>query len=121
MYLHRQKPSDIQAGTDTKATVLAQLGNPSTTDVFEKEIWYYISSTRKERAFFKPKITERRVVSVIFDETGAVSDVGEYGLKDGIVVAYIKRKTPTWGRELSTASANSWKYWPPSSKHPWGE
>ena len=49
------KPSDIQAGTDTKATVLAQLGNPSTTDVFEKEIWYYISSTRKERAFFNLK------------------------------------------------------------------
>ena len=38
------RPADIVAGTDTKQTVLARLGSPSTTSTFERDnVWYYIS------------------------------------------------------------------------------
>ena len=45
--------------------------------------------------------TDRRIIAVTFDENGLVSDVAEYGLEDGRVVAIADRETPTRGRELT--------------------
>ncbi|MBA4802080.1 MULTISPECIES: outer membrane protein assembly factor BamE [Euryhalocaulis] len=94
-------PQDIEAGTDDKASVMERLGNPSTTGVFETDTWYYISSTREELAYFKPKTRSRRIVAIEFDDGGTVSNVEEYDLADGRNVNLVGRETPTRGRELT--------------------
>ena len=95
------KPQEIEPGTDTKASVLARLGNPSTTGTFELDTWYYMSSTRQRLAYLRPIIEERQITAIIFDEGGGVEAVAEYGLEDGRIVNFVGRETPTRGRQIS--------------------
>ncbi|MEL7544663.1 MAG: outer membrane protein assembly factor BamE [Pseudomonadota bacterium] len=89
----------VQTGT-SKEQVKTALGSPATTSTVGGDAYYYISTTREQRAFMKPKVTERRVVAVYFDEFGTVNNVARYGLKDGKVFDYITRETPTHARDL---------------------
>jgi outer membrane protein assembly factor BamE (lipoprotein component of BamABCDE complex) len=91
----------LTPGEDTRASVLATLGNPSTRGMFDDDTWYYISATREYLAYLRPDTRERRVIAVRFAEDGSVEAVDEYGLEDGRVVALVDRETPTRGRELS--------------------
>jgi outer membrane protein assembly factor BamE (lipoprotein component of BamABCDE complex) len=105
MRTHGYVPNEIaeqlvQPQVDTRETVRARLGNPSTTGVFE-DTWYYISATREDFAYFRPKITARRIIAVDFDETGRVSNVDEYDVEDGNQIRLVGRETPTRGREVS--------------------
>ena len=97
----KDKPQEIEPGADTKATVLARLGNPSTTGTFEQETWYYMSAVRQRLAYLRPITEERQITAVVFNDDGQVQAVAEYGLKDGNIVNFIGRETPTRGRELS--------------------
>lgn len=90
----------IEAGVDTKATVLSRLGTPSTTGAFDQEAWYYISTELNRIAFFDPKIKERQVLAVRFGADDVVSSVETFGVEKGRVIAYNDDKTPTRGREL---------------------
>lgn len=90
---------DIQPGT-SKEQVQTALGTPDTTSTIGGGSYYYISSTREQRAFLKPTVTDRRVVAVYFDQFGTVENVARYGLKDGKVFDFISRETPTHSRDL---------------------
>lgn len=95
------KPQQIMPGTDTKATVLARLGNPSTEGVFEKDVWYYMSSVQERLAYIRPQISDRNITAVVFDDDGSVQAVAEYKLENGNIVDFVGRETPTRGRQLS--------------------
>lgn len=94
------QPNEIEPGSDTRSTVLARLGTPSTKSVFDTDTWFYISSTQENFAFFKPKIAERKVVAISFGEDDVVDELVEYDADDGEVLQYAARETPTRGREL---------------------
>lgn len=94
-------PTDVEPSIDTRSTVLARLGSPSTTSVFDDSLWVYMSSTRENKAFYYPKVVAREIVAIQFDANDVVSDVLTYDLDDGRVIAYNSRVTPTRGRELS--------------------
>ena len=80
--------------------VLIALGSPSTTGNYGSEVFYYISQTRFRRAAFLPdKVIDQRVVAVYFDDNALVTQVADYGLKDGKVFDFIGRTTPTGGRD----------------------
>ena len=96
-----EKPMDIKAGTDTRSTVLAKLGSPSTRSAFGDPVFYYISQTMQREAFLKPRVTTRDVVAISFDKDEKVAEVKGYKLKDGFRIAYDDRATPTRGRELN--------------------
>jgi outer membrane protein assembly factor BamE (lipoprotein component of BamABCDE complex) len=91
----------IKTGTDTKTTVQQHLGDPSTTATFGGDGWYYISTLEKQIAFFTPRIESRTILAVYFDKEGKVASVKHFGLKDGHVIAFESRETPTRGRELT--------------------
>jgi outer membrane protein assembly factor BamE (lipoprotein component of BamABCDE complex) len=91
----------IVAGTDTKATIETKLGDPSTQATFNNDVWYYISAVEKQVGFFRPLVQDRRVMAIYFDADGKVSEIKHYGLKDGNVVAFEHRKTPSRGREMT--------------------
>jgi len=99
------KPQAVQVEVDSKASVLSTLGNPSIEGTFNEDMgtdtWYYINSVRERQAYLKPKVNERTVTAITFDEGGAVAKVAEYGIEDGRYVDYKNRETPTRGRELS--------------------
>ena len=101
----KAKPQEVNPDTDTKATVLARLGNPSVKSTFDEDVkdstWFYMNSVRQRYAYLRPKIEERTITAITFNEDGQVQKVAEYGIEDGRYVNYVDRKTPTRGRELS--------------------
>ena len=99
------KPQEVQAEVDNKASVLSRLGNPSVEGTFNEDVgtdtWYYINSVRERQAYLKPKVQERTITAITFNEDGDVEKVAEYGIEDGRYVNYKDRETPTRGKELS--------------------
>ena len=93
--------ASIRVGLDTKDSIQQRLGDPSTQATFGSDAWYYISSTEKQVAFFDPKIENRNILAVHFDKDGKVAEIKHYALKDGHIIAFESRITPTRGREIS--------------------
>ena len=97
-----ERPADVKVGEDTKSTVSAKLGTPSATSTFDPNTWFYISQLTDRVAFYKPRVAKRDVVAINFDkETEKVASVNSYTLKDGKVIAFNNRETPTRGREMT--------------------
>ena len=96
------KPQDVVAGTDTKETVLAKLGTPSTTSTFEpNQVWYYISQTTEKYTYNLPQVSQRRVTEITFNDAGQVAQVRTLSLDDSQDVGMDRRETPTRGRQLT--------------------
>jgi len=91
--------AQVQPGM-SKDQVANVLGSPDTTSTIGGDAYYYISTTQKSYAFLKPWETDRKVLAVYFTPSGAVEQVDQYGLKDGIVVRYSKDETPARGKDL---------------------
>jgi outer membrane protein assembly factor BamE (lipoprotein component of BamABCDE complex) len=90
----------VQPGMSKDQVKLA-LGSPDTTGTINGDAYYYISTTQKSYAFFKPWEIDRVVVAVYFDKSQTVQQVAHYGLQDGVVVNYAKDETPARGKDLS--------------------
>ena len=97
------KPQDIEAGVDTRETVLAKLGTPSTTSTFEADnVWYYLTQTTERYTYNKPEVSQRTITEVTFADGGEkVASVRTLGLEDGRQIAMERRETPTRGRQLT--------------------
>lgn len=93
--------ASISIGKDTKTSIEKKLGDPSTRATFGSDAWYYISSVQQQVAFFKPDVESRSILAIHFNKAGKVTSVHHYGLRDGHVVAFQSRITPTPGRELT--------------------
>jgi outer membrane protein assembly factor BamE (lipoprotein component of BamABCDE complex) len=96
-----ERSTEIQPGKDTKETVEERWGTPSVVATFDDNVWYYISSTQKETAFFKPETIEQNILVVQFDKEGKVASLNRYDLSDAQSVNFVGRETRTRGRELS--------------------
>lgn len=87
--------------------VLLSLGTPSHTvnQPDNTETFYYISQTKARRvAFQRARVIDQRVLAVYFTQEANVARIANYGLKDGKVFDFVRRVTPTGGRELSFLS-----------------
>lgn len=94
------EPAEIEPGVDTRSTVLARLGSPSTKSIFDDNTWIYLSSTRERFAFYRPKTSERTVTAIKFGDDDSVQEVGLFNVDDGQTIRYASAETPTRGREL---------------------
>ena len=92
--------AQVQPGM-SKEQVMTTLGSPDTTSSINGDAYYYISTTQKSYAFFKPWEIDRKVVAVYFDRQAMVENVARYGLKDGLVIRYAKDETPARGKDLN--------------------
>jgi len=93
--LTEQDVTQIQAGM-TQDQVRQVLGSPSTVAAVGRgDAYYYISSTMKQSAFFKPTEIDRSVIAVYFTQTRIVERVAHYGMKDGKVFDFVSRTTPS--------------------------
>lgn len=99
-YVIDQQQIDLVPVGSSREQVLLALGSPSTTATFDNEVFYYISQKRyRPVAFAKPKLVDQRVLAVYFGEEGRVTDIANYGLKDGKVFDFVSRTTPTSGKD----------------------
>ena len=95
-------PADVKVGEDTRSTVMARLGSPTAVSTFDKNTWFYISQITSRTAFYHPHVNKRDVVAIAFRPSDdQVMTVNTYTLKDGRVIAYNNRETPTRGREMT--------------------
>lgn len=95
-------PKDVKVGVDSKASVMDRLGSPSAVATFDPNTWYYISQVSDAVAFHRAEVKRRDIVAIAFNkEDDKVTTVKTYTLKDGHVVPYERRSSPTRGRELS--------------------
>jgi outer membrane protein assembly factor BamE (lipoprotein component of BamABCDE complex) len=93
--------SKISPGVDTKADVASLLGSPSTISTFQDNKWYYIGQKSTQFAFFAPEVLERKIIEVVFDPAGKVTESKIYTLADAEQIEPVDRITPTEGRELT--------------------
>jgi len=95
-------PKDVKVGTDTKSTVRGKLGSPSATSTFDPNVWFYMNQIKQRVAFRRPQVVNRNITAITFNkENEQVASVNNYTLKDGKVIAFNGRETPTRGRELT--------------------
>lgn len=92
--------AQVQPGVDTRSTVLARMGSPSTTGSFGATDWYYITTLQEQYSSLKPRTTARTVTVVRFNTDDVVAKVDKFGIEKGRVINYSGDKTPTRGREL---------------------
>jgi outer membrane protein assembly factor BamE (lipoprotein component of BamABCDE complex) len=83
----------------SQADVTAALGSPSATGTFDPRIWYYISKRTETLAFFKPTVTDQKVIEIQFDNDGVVKNVKEYSQAEARDVSLVSNETPTLGHE----------------------
>lgn len=99
-YIGASDPTPPAPGVDTKETIEARMGTPSTTGVFE-DTWYYISATREEFAYTRPTITNQSIMAIHFNEDGSVANVENFGIDAAREVRVAGGATPTRGRQLT--------------------
>lgn len=93
---------EIQPKEISKDGVQELLGSPSTVGSYEKlDTWVYFSEKTETFAFFEPKVVERKIVVIQFDDKGIVSKVRTLGINDSKSIDPIARKTPSAGEELT--------------------
>ena len=85
----------ITVGVDTRETVEASIGAPTSGGVATEGGYYYIRSRWETRAFFAPKEVDRQLLAISFTPGGVVSNVELFTLEDGQVVVLSRRVTGT--------------------------
>lgn len=93
--------AQIRVGQDTRGSVRRKIGRPGGAGIFTDDGWYYVSERVEHLTYHAPRVIERRVVAITFDENDLVASVDEFGLEDGNVVALKTETTPTYGRQLT--------------------
>ncbi len=101
-YVPEDQPlSAIQPSVDSKSSVLARYGNPSTDGVFDENTWYYVTNVVEQLGYLAPQSSARSITAVHFDGAGMVSNVETFSLADARNPSIVARSTPTRGRELT--------------------
>ena len=93
--------NSVQAGTDTRQSVLAVLGKPSFTSEFTQGDWYYISRDAHNFAYNNPRVREQLTLRISFDDAGVVSAVRRSGTEQVASISPSNKTTPTLGKKRS--------------------
>lgn len=83
----------LVVGQDTRETVTATIGAPTSSGMLSGGDFYYVQSTFRHYGPFAPQETDRQVLAVSFDSNGTLSNIERFGLEDGRVVVLSRRVT----------------------------
>jgi len=89
----------VQSG-DSQTDVLRKLGSPTTRAPFDDNVWYYLGQEKQKRGILDPEVINERIVVVMFDETGRVSEISDID-PQRLDVPFERRKTPTSGNDIT--------------------
>jgi outer membrane protein assembly factor BamE (lipoprotein component of BamABCDE complex) len=94
---------EITPGVQTKADVQALLGSPTQTSTFGDNVWYYLSSSTRQRPGRQLLLSDQQSVVVEFDTRGVVREVRR--VTEGQPVEMVSRETPVPGNDRSLLQA----------------
>ena len=83
----------IVVGVDTRASVEETIGTPSTAGVVNESGFYYVRSRKRTIGALAPKVIERQVLAISFNDSGVVTNIESFGLERGQVVPLTRRVT----------------------------
>ena len=83
----------LEVGRDTRDTVAATIGRPSTAGLLNDVGWFYVQSRYKLVGGMAPEEIDRQVVAITFTLEGVVENIESYGLADGQMVTISRRVT----------------------------
>jgi len=93
-YIPPQEDLDmITVGVDTRDTIADSIGRPTAFGVLQESGWYYAQSRWRNFAYKAPKVVDRQVVAITFDNDGVVENIERFTLDDGRVIALSRRVT----------------------------
>ena len=90
------KIEQIKVG-QTQSEVLDLLGSPSSVASLDENEWVYMSSTLRKVAFFTPKIVDRDVLTIKFNQQGKVSKISRLDETDGAKITPDSDETRSGG------------------------
>lgn len=95
---HGYAPSDAElaelvVGVDTRDSVAETVGAPSASGVLENSGYYYVASKIRYYGAAEPKVVERKLVAITFDQSGVVRNIETFALEDGRIVPLSRRVT----------------------------
>jgi outer membrane protein assembly factor BamE (lipoprotein component of BamABCDE complex) len=99
--LDEERIAQVKSGTSSKNDVFEALGSPSIVSTFDDNTWYYVGQRTEREAFFRPEVTERKIIAVEFDDTDHVKGVDRIGLDQAVDVEPLEETTPAVGREIT--------------------
>ena len=99
--LDEDRIAQVKTGTSSKNDVFEALGSPSIVSTFDDNTWYYVGQRTVREAFFKPQVTDRKVIAVQFDDSDHVRAVERIGLDQAVDVEPLTETTPAVGREIT--------------------
>jgi outer membrane protein assembly factor BamE (lipoprotein component of BamABCDE complex) len=91
----------LEVNTQTREDVQRLIGSPSAVSTFNPNVWFYISEKQEYWGPARPWISEQSVIQVSFNDTGRVTAIKYYDLKDAQNITMVSRITPTSGKELT--------------------
>lgn len=97
----QEELDEIVIGIDTRASVEETLGGSASSSVLEDDAMYFVRSRVRQFAALAPKVVERQVVAISFDNNGVVENIESFGLEKGQVVPLSRRTTDSSVRDKS--------------------
>ena len=58
--------SEIKPNLHNQEDVIRIVGSPSTVAAFDNNTWYYFTSTTETISFFRPDVTEKKLIAIKF-------------------------------------------------------
>ena len=91
----------LEVGTQSREDVVRLIGSPSAVATFNPNVWYYITERQENWGPSRPWIAEQNVIQLTFNDSGRISNMKTYDLKDAQNITMVSRITPTSGKELT--------------------
>ncbi len=91
----------ITEGVSRKADVTAVLGTPTTIAPFNENLWYYVGEKTADKAFLEHEVTQRRIITVEFDDTGTVQTIKDIDQSNAEDIEMVDATTPTAGKKMN--------------------
>lgn len=85
--------ASIVIGQDTRATIIENIGPPTSGGVLDGTGFYYVSSTFRRIGPFAPEEVDRQVLAISFNDNDVVTNIERFGLAEGRVVTLSRRVT----------------------------
>ncbi|SIT85210.1 outer membrane protein assembly factor BamE [Pontibaca methylaminivorans] len=87
--------AQVEVGKDTRESVVRLIGEPGTSGVLDDSGYYYISSRFRQFGPMAPKVVDRQLVAISFNNAGVVQNIERFGLEHGRAISLDRRVTET--------------------------
>jgi outer membrane protein assembly factor BamE (lipoprotein component of BamABCDE complex) len=85
--------AEITVGVDTRDSVIESVGAPSTSGMLADGDLFYVSTWLRYRGMLEPRVVDRQLVAITFDNSGVVRNIERFTLEDGRVIPLERRVT----------------------------